>query len=520
MNIVIRVDASKKIGTGHVMRCLALANGLRDQGGRIRFFCRDHPGNMTTKIQQCGFECSIFPTSEVNYLSDQDGLHHAHWLGASWKTDAEETIHAIGPKKIDWLIVDHYGLDYRWHEKLRFVAHNIMVIDDLADRKFDCDLLLDQTYGRDEVAYRELVPINCKLLLGPQYALVRPEFARLRTIAFRKRKSFVIINRIFIFMGGVDSDNMTGKVLDALTHLKWKKKPIIDVVMGGQAPCLDSIIQKAKLYPLQINILVNADNMAELMLEADFAIGAAGTTSWERCLLGLPTAAIGLAENQKTILRNLEDAGAHIVLNIPKNHTIKVFADALEILVNNRKTIKDMADKSFDICDGRGVGRVGVDLMPYKAKDGQPIGFRKAENSDSKIIYDWQSHAATRKYANNPGVPAWHDHIEWILEKVKCSFSYFFIILHGKVPAGVLRFDQINFEREEGFLVSIFIAPEKYRLGIASGALEMGKVIFAENILFARILEENCASISLFKKAGFKYRNDIEHYEWRRIVSG
>ena len=353
MNIVIRADASIDIGSGHVMRCLTLADDLKNKGYSVNFVCRDFPGQLSKLIKSRGYKTILLPEPIKDYIPVADDPAHAGWLNVAWDIDARETIQAIGEDIVDLLIVDHYGIDFRWHKQLLMIAKNIMVIDDLADRKMDCDYLLDQTFGRKIDAYKSLVNKQTKLLIGTEYALLRPEFAQLREKAIKKRKSYTHIKRITVSIGGMDSENVTGRVLKSLATFDWTLKPTVDVIMGGQSPHLSQIIEQAEQHPLSVNVQIDVNNMAELMLEADLGIGSAGSTSWERCTLALPSLVIVLADNQKVIASMLEKAGA-----------VKLWKDDVDLLnyfkiiSTNKNILMKMQDAAANICDGQGCRRV------------------------------------------------------------------------------------------------------------------------------------------------------------------
>ena len=138
MFVVIRADASKHIGSGHIMRCLTLAKELRNLGAIVEFITRNHSENLNTQIIEQGFKLRLLPNH--NKLVEQRTLsEYEQWLGVSQSVDAEETIKALSGKQPDLLIVDHYALDYNWEKKLRKIIDKIMVIDDLANRRHDCD---------------------------------------------------------------------------------------------------------------------------------------------------------------------------------------------------------------------------------------------------------------------------------------------------------------------------------------------------------------------------------------------
>jgi UDP-2,4-diacetamido-2,4,6-trideoxy-beta-L-altropyranose hydrolase len=300
------------------MRCLTLAAALREQGAACRFVCRTHPGNLLEEIGQRGFEVhALLPTALGPTDDDPQGealLPHAAWLGTNWAADAQQTLTALGETPVDWLIVDHYALDARWERVLRAACRRLMVIDDLADRSHDCDLLLDQNLGRSATDYPGLVPRKCLVLAGPQYALLRPEFSVQRPYSLAHRKH-PALGHLLITMGGVDKDNITSQILDALPGCSLPEDCRITVVMGPRAPWIAQVRTKAAGMPWPTKVLVNVRDMAKLMSTSDLAIGAAGTTAWERCCLGLPTLIVILADNQKKGALALQRVGAALLIS-------------------------------------------------------------------------------------------------------------------------------------------------------------------------------------------------------------
>lgn len=348
-----RVDASLEIGTGHVMRCLTLADALRGAGGCCYFVCRRHPGNLFDLIQTRGHTVFELPQdSGYSTCADTSVPLHAHWLGADWITDAWQTNTALGESVVDWLIVDHYALDIRWEQAMRKSCHRLMVIDDLADRNHDCDLLLDQNLGRVASDYSKLVPAATAILAGPNYALLRPQFAALRAISL-ERRSEPMLKRIMLSMGGVDKDNVTGLVLEVLNQCNLPKNCQIIVVMGPHAPWLLDVREKAQKMQWATEVLVGVDDMAKLMTESDLAIGAAGSTSWERCALGLPTLLVILAENQREAAYELSNADAVIKLDLDSNFCSELKSALIDISVDF-SSLKKMSYMASLVCDGSG----------------------------------------------------------------------------------------------------------------------------------------------------------------------
>ena len=359
MNIALRTDASLQIGTGHVMRCLTLADALQAACAQCRFVCREHPGNLIAQIRQRGFAVSVLPAATEPFITNELVVeaqsNYAAWLGVDWATDAVQTKICVGATTVDWLIVDHYALDARWEQTLRPLCRKLMVIDDLADRPHDCDILLDQNLGRDAHDYNQLVPDGCNVLAGPHYALLRPEFVALRDDSLRHRAT-PQFRHLLITIGGVDQSDATGKVLEALQDCPLPADLRITVVMGPHAPWLERVQSLAKLMPRPTEVKVNVNNMAQLMADSDLAIGAAGSTTWERCCLGLPTLMLVLAENQRSAAAALEQSGSVKLLDsldaIPN-----VLRSMLSLLVTT-DVLSQLSQKSCLVTDGQGASRV------------------------------------------------------------------------------------------------------------------------------------------------------------------
>jgi UDP-2,4-diacetamido-2,4,6-trideoxy-beta-L-altropyranose hydrolase len=364
MNVVFRVDASQQIGTGHVMRCLTLADALTARGAECRFICREHPGNLIEFIHSKGFPVHGLPVCEsqkvnlpvINEVRGVIHLPHRDWLGTTQEQDAAECAAILRERITDWLVVDHYALDSHWEVALKSYCYKLMVIDDLADRPHQADLLLDQTFSRLPADYAPWVPATSTLLCGSQYALLRPEFAALRAYSLARRAG-APLRRLLVTMGGIDKDNATGQVLRALQSSELSDNYLITVVMGANAPWLTEVRQQAEEMPRPTDVRINVENMAQLMADSDLAIGAAGSTSWERCCLGLPTVLVVLADNQRQVAQGLEQAGAAYVLMAPDliNESLP---EALSLVASSSTLRSAMIQAAQRIVDGNGVASV------------------------------------------------------------------------------------------------------------------------------------------------------------------
>ncbi len=337
MKVVIRTDSSTLIGSGHVMRCLTLADQLRTEGCEVSFISRRLPGNFLRMVQVRGYAVHVLPEPEGK-LSDDS------WLGVDWQTDASQTAEALSlsEEPVDWLVVDHYALDARWESRLRTHVGSIMVIDDLANRSHQCDLILDQNYYEEPSArYYGLVPANCLRLLGPRYALLRPEFEAARVRRLRRSGE---IRRVLIFFGGVDRTNETAKAIEAVMFAS-EQGVAIDVVIGASNEHSDDLEAMTALLPTG-RLFRQVDNMAEMMSNADLAIGAGGTTTWERAYLGLPSITIVIADNQTESTRALDDIGAVWNLGSAAHVTVEDIRRAVRFALMNPHSVKLSGQRS------------------------------------------------------------------------------------------------------------------------------------------------------------------------------
>ena len=318
MNILVRVDSSNIIGSGHLMRCLTLAQQYRKEGHNVIFVCRNLEGNLTDLVIKQGFQLHLLPAAEEN-----DTLTgYGKWLTVTQEQDAAETASILQQFcNVGRVVVDSYAIDETWEKVVRPYTDEIFVIDDLANRKHDCDILLDQNFylNKDE-RYNGFVPEHCKLLLGPEHALLREEFYQAKE---KMKPRDGKLHNILVFYGGADATDETTKSIEALSQLKQSGELAnvkATIVVGGNNPRKDKIAalcrEKGFEYLYQVN------NMAELMVEADLMLGAGGSTTWERCFLRLPAIVTAVAENQFQICDDCATAGIIYYLGHCNNVTI------------------------------------------------------------------------------------------------------------------------------------------------------------------------------------------------------
>lgn len=349
------------------MRCLTLADALKSKGATCQFICRAHEGHLIDLIRGKGHVAHVLHV--VNKSSERmlllqstcdswgADLSHAPWLGSTQIEDAQACASILASQHPDWLVVDHYALDVTWERALSPHYRRLLVIDDLADRQHVCDLLVDQTYGRDTEDYASLVPADCRLLCGSQFALLRPEFAALRQYSLQRRTK-PALRELLISLGGVDKDNATGGILEALRTCPMPDTCRITVVMGSTAPWMDAVRKQAmEEMPLPTRVLVGVSNMAQLMADSDLAIGAAGATSWERCCLGVPAIMLVLADNQRKVAQGLMHAGGALILTQGPEAGAQL-ATWFEVWRRDPAQLCRMSESAAGVVDGMGTNSV------------------------------------------------------------------------------------------------------------------------------------------------------------------
>lgn len=341
MRVVFRADSSLSLGNGHLMRCLTLANALRQRGASCAFASRLLPGHLQGVAGQCGHLEWILTAEDPQ----------TEWM---WPHDAAQTQQAMAQFEADWLVVDHYGVDQHWQKALRAHGRKLMVIDDLANRVHDCDLLLDPNLGRQNSDYQTLLPATAISLTGAPYALLRPDFAEHRALSLARRGQ-TRPTHLLVSMGGVDSGNASGQVLQALKHAKLHSDIRITVVLGPHAPWASQVRALAADMPCPTQVRVGVSHMAELMAQSDLAVGAAGGSAWERCSLGLPSLVFVLADNQQSGAQALEDAGA--ALTLTDMGQLPGLAQQL-LSADGAAKLAEMGRAAAAVTDGHGCERV------------------------------------------------------------------------------------------------------------------------------------------------------------------
>ena len=464
---IFRTDASAAIGGGHVRRCLVLADALVEVGWKIGFVCDGAARNVVPALGKRGFAVM------------------------------EPIAFEKAPQQCDLLVVDDYRLDAAFERGARGWAKRILVIDDLANRSHECDVLLDQSPGRERIAYAGLVPQECELLLGPSYALLDARFRAAR----RQRRPVGEAQGIFVNFGTTDAMNATSVALDAIAAAQLRLP--IDIVIGSAAPHLATLRKKVLALGAGASLHVDVDDVAALMHAADLAIGAGGVGALERCALGLPSAILTVAENQHDNARALAAAGAALYWGDIGGRATTEIAAALKLLAADQAGRTAISAAGAALVDGLGAARVRMSCdPPLRAKNGRIVALRPARFADSAAMLAWQSAPGARAYARNPGVPKPGEHERWLKAKLADPDCIFNIVVCNDEPVGVLRFDRLP--ARDVSEVSVLIAGERQGLGIGGAALALGKRLLPRERVIAAIHLRNRASIRMFEAAGYR----------------
>ncbi len=497
LNVALRCDASTEIGTGHVMRCLTLALGLRAAGHRCTFIARDLPGGLGERITAEGFALVRLPTPDAAFVPEGAAPAHAGWAGVPWQRDAAET-RAVLEAGYDWVVLDHYAFDIKWQSIAVPPAARLAVIDDLADRVHRCDLLLDQNLGRKAADYDRLVPVLAERLIGPDYALLRPGFAGLRDAALAARAARGgALCHILIALGGVDQPGVSRLLLRALAGLPLPVGVRIDVVMGPASPSLDRVRAEAARMPVPCRVLVDVVDMAGLMASADLAIGGVGGTAWERCARGLPSLFVVMADNQAAGAAALVAAGAGLMLGVAGAKGLAGrLAEALAML-SEPAALQAMSARAAAVTGGRGTGAMVAAICA------PALHLRAAAMADAPLVWQWRAIADAN--ALKSGVKSsLAAHCAWFEAALQAPGMRLYMACTDH-PVGHLRLD--DSERVGTATVSLLLGAGVAGRGVGRRILALATAE-ARRIGLRQLLAEihpgNAASLRVFAAAGFR----------------
>lgn len=485
--IVFRTDAGLHIGSGHVMRCLSLAAALRELGGRSHFVCRAHDGHLGALVEAQGHALHLLPRGAASATD---------WLGIDWESDSAQTLQAIDGLRPDWLVVDHYGLDARWEQRVGAAAGRCLAIDDLADRLHDVTLLLDQNLQSHPGRYAGRLGARTRTLLGPRYALLRPEFARLR--AGRPAARANGLRRVLAFAGGIDATDLLPKAVRAWKQLATAARPRLDLVIGADSPNL------ARLRVLcseeaGCTLHVQTDEMARLIAASDLMITAGGSVNWERCCLGVPALVCSTADNQRGNLRELARSRTAIGLGDARQLDEPTLTTWLARLGSRPRLLQRMGERAARLVDGLGARRVALAMLS------PGLRLRRATPADARPAWAWRNAESTRRHFTDPRPVELDAHLTWWNATLADPLRVLLVAEVGGSAVGVLRLDR----QGDAAVVSIYLDPALTGIGLGTQLLSAARRWVAGELapvrrLLALILPANLASARAFAEAGFR----------------
>lgn len=364
--VAIRVDASTLLGTGHLMRCLVLARGLRVRGCQVTLISREHPGHLSDWVETS----QGFPVLRLPGIIPADGANPEDGgLGVSEAEDADATIELLDAAGgADLAIVDHYGLSRPWEERVRTRVRRLLAIDDLANRPHEVDVLLDpNVHSEPSARYHDLVSSRTRLLLGPRYVPLRPAFLR-RARTLRRRPGAG--SRILVYFGGTDRGGILQASLEALARLQWPGRDVI-VLVGATDPRREALMALSESVGYRALPGLGQD-MPRLMSRVDMALGACGSTQWERCVMGLPSLVVTLARNQEATARALDSMGVvRLAGSIGDCHVPGLMAHLSELRAHPAER-RRMVERGRALVDGQGADRVIQVLLEEPGDESDP----------------------------------------------------------------------------------------------------------------------------------------------------
>lgn len=489
-NLLIRADADGQIGTGHVMRCLALAEGWREAGGKAHFVTRAGSPRSLEKIEANGFCLTCLPR-EASVSGDLDALF--------------ATAEALDQP---WLVVDGYHFDSAFQQTIRAAGYRLLVVDDAAHLpSYHADLLLNQNIYAERLSYR--CDQDTVLLLGARYALLRSEFLTWRN---RQRQVPEVARRVLVTMGGSDPDNVTRKVVQALLQTDIDELEGV-VVVGPNNPHYEELRSTISGHELtgglrshvSIRLVRDASDMPELMAWADVAVSAGGSTCWELAFMGLPSVVLVLADNQKNVAEGLDAARAAVSLGRFEHVTAEQIAYSLTTLCRDYDRRLKLCHAGRKLIDGEGCQRlVKVMTDPERLAEKTRVEIRPAHLQDAVPLWQLANDPTVRNNSFSPTPIPFDHHIEWYNAKLASPDCSIWVLELGEEIAAQIRYD-----RAEGNVAEIdfSVSPALRGRGFGTEALISSFKLACQELGVERVRGivrvSNVPSACAFLKAGF-----------------
>ena len=478
MQIAFRVDCSSKIGSGHLVRCLNLGRQLNKNFKKIFFLVKksDYFEINQKFILQNKFKPIIFGKDDKTF---------------SLKSDITSTLKICKKKKIDTLIVDNYQIDHNWENRVKKKIKKLIVIDDLANRKHNCDILIDQNYVKNlSTRYNNLTNKNCLKLLGPKYTLLNNSFNNLKFSSDHK------VKRIFIFFSTVFKSNLYNLVTSVLSKKEFKNFKI-DYVVGNISK--KKIIKLKKKLPTNFRLFSKQKNLHRLMKKSSFAIGSGGTNTWERINLALPSIVFCISPNQKNICNFLDQKNIIHYLGVFKKNSKSKLYLAIRNMIYHFNKKKDLALENKSLIDGYGTKRINFFLNKKKFNK---ISFKKISILDTDLLFMWANDTNVRQNSFSKKTISYKEHQRWLHKKLLDKKSILLKLMIDRLPVGQIRFD-----KKKNFYHLDYSIDKAFRnLGLGKLIIKesIKKFIKRNNTIIAEVKKANLKSIKIFQSLNFK----------------
>ncbi len=497
LRVAVRVDGSVGIGTGHVQRCLALAESLRLVGAELVFVTRMLDHDMAPLIGAKGFLSLTLPTPKQAFCPIEDGNRHASWAGVDAERDATETCAVLADWGADWVVVDHYAFDARWHRQVaKTLGCKMAAIDDLGDRDMALDLLVDHNLSADHSAkYARPGSSIGKILGGPRYALIGPIYQTLPARSYPAR-----VDSIGIFMGGADAPNFSAVALQACRRVAGFEGRI-EVASTNANPNLQKLRDDVERDG-NTTLILDQPNLKDFFTCHEVHIGAGGGATWERCRTGAPSLIVQTADNQAVVVAGLTSVAA--ALGCPSPNVVAIGSQVTRMLAD-QSLRQSLGTKSGRLVDGRGCERIAA-RMGLAA-----LSVRPAQRGDGELMHRWRNSPETRLVSRDSSEISLADHLAWLDRSLNNPARLILIGEVGGLPVGVVRFDELDADRSE---VSIYLDPALHGLGLGVALLLAGEQKLASRLdhsiqLVADTLPDNKGSQALFQRAGYEGRTSF-----------
>ena len=491
---MFRTDASPRVGSGHLSRCLALAVELRGRGAEVAFVVREHAPGWYRRVTDARLPVHLLPSppSQTAPVEERD---YAGWLGVSLDQDAAETAAALDANGCDVLVVDHYALGAEWEGRFRRHGVTVAAIDDLAEREHDVDLLLDQNLHSDGgTRYRPLVPRDAALLVGPHYALLRSAYREARATPDASERG-----RVLVMLGGAPDRAVLRTVVDSLSETSG---PITSVDVLDPATSLRGPVFGRLPGDLAITTHREQPDLTELMARAQVAIGAGGVTAWERLCVGLPTVSMSVSANQHGVLAELAAIDAVVHLGSAQAGAARRSGPAVAKLLQDSNRRANMARLGRLLVDGRGVERVANALLPATSR----LRLRDVHTEDAGLLWLWANDTTVRSQAIATDPIPWRDHRAWFDRCVTSEHTLIFVLEDDGVPIGQIRFDIGDRKATISYSLDAAVrgrglAKELVRMGVTELSQRHSERV---DQLIAVVRGSNEVSLRVFRGLGFE----------------